>query len=79
MNLNLGIYGVPHKLSLAVAEAEADGQERPAAELFPTVTKVRELEAFVRSVGGFQHTYCDSFQVRRLSQLQLSLLRDFGA
>ena len=23
---------------------------------------MRELEAWVRSVHGFQHTYCDSFQ-----------------
>ena len=48
-------------------EDNAAGQERPAAEQFPTVTKVRELEAWVRSVGGFQHTYCDSFQVRSIN------------
>ena len=59
-----GIYGVPAQLRLASEEDEAAGHERPAAELFPMVTKVRELETWVRSVGGFQHTYCDSFQVR---------------
>lgn len=63
-NTMTGIYGVPEQLRLASEEDEAAGHERPAAELFPTVTKVRELEAWVRTVGGFQHTYCDSFQVR---------------
>ena len=50
MNLNLGIYGVPPEL--------AEG----AFPLFPMVTRVRELEAWLRANGGFQHTYCDSFQ-----------------
>ena len=49
-NLNLGIYGIPRELV-----------QRPD-ELFPMVTRVRKLEAWLRSVGGFQHTYCDSFQ-----------------
>ena len=52
LNANLGIYGVPREL-----------RERPN-EPCAVVTKVRELEAWVRSVGGFQHTYCDSFQTR---------------
>merc|ERR1712216_159351 len=30
--------------------------------VYPMLTKVRELEAWLREVGGFQHTYCDSFQ-----------------
>eukprot|EP00944_MAST-04C_sp_MAST-4C-sp1_P011197 g11197.t1 len=46
--LNLGIYGVPK----AILEARG----------FKTVLAVRELESIVRRVGGFQHTYCDSFQ-----------------
>jgi len=50
LNANLGIYGLPREL-----------RERPN-EPCAVVTKVRELEAWVRSVGGFQHTYCDSFQ-----------------
>ena len=25
---------------------------------------MRQLEAWLRKVGGFQHTYCDSFQTR---------------
>lgn len=48
--LNLGIYGIPPELS-----------QNPD-RLFPMVSRVRELEAWLRSVGGFQHTYCDSFQ-----------------
>ena len=52
MCCNLGIYGVPRGLP----EAEQAGT------VFPTVSRVRQLEAWVRSVGGFQHTYCDSFQ-----------------
>lgn len=51
-NLNLGIYGVPPELS-----------QNPK-QLFPMVLRVRKLEAWLRSVGGFQHTYCDSFQSR---------------
>lgn len=46
--LNLGIYGVPRLVR----------EGRPCR----TVHRVRELEAWVRKVGGFQHTYCDSFQ-----------------
>ena len=46
--LNLGIYGVPK----AILEDRG----------FKTVLAVRELEGVVRQVGGFQHTYCDSFQ-----------------
>lgn len=46
---NLGIYGVPQPL-------------RNGRGPFRTVHAVRELEAWIRSVHGFQHTYCDSFQ-----------------
>ena len=49
-NLNLGIYGIPREMV------------RHPDVLFPMVTRVRKLEAWLRSVGGFQHTYCDSFQ-----------------
>ena len=49
-NLNLGIYGIPPEL------------ERNNDKVYPMITKVRKLEALLRSVGGFQHTYCDSFQ-----------------
>ena len=28
------------------------------------MTQVRALEQYLREVGGFQHTYCDSFQKR---------------
>lgn len=52
LNANLGIYGVPRLL-----------REQPDKP-FTTVKRVRALEAWVRSVGGFQHTYCDSFQSR---------------
>lgn len=48
--LNLGIYGVPRRIR--------EGQ--PCR----TVHRVRELESWIRRVGGFQHTYCDSFQTR---------------
>lgn len=50
MNLNLGIYGVPPEL-------EAD-----VFPLFPMIERVRKLEQWLRDNGGFQHTYCDSFQ-----------------
>lgn len=50
MFLNLGIYGIPK------------GQRESPDELFPMVTKVRQLEEWVRQSTGFQHTYCDSFQ-----------------
>lgn len=46
--LNLGIYGTPR--------AVRDGDLR-----YPTVTKVREIEAMVRERGGFLHTYVDVF------------------
>ena len=46
--LNLGIYGVP--------KAILEGKE------FKTVLAVRKLEQIIREIGGFQHTYCDSFQ-----------------
>ena len=46
--LDIGIYGFPQRVK--------DGDER-----FPAVTRVRELEQRVRSVGGFLHTYCDVF------------------
>ena len=47
---NLGIYGVPQALRQGKA--------------FKTVHAVRELEAWIRGVHGFQHTYCDSFQTK---------------
>ena len=50
LNANLGIYGVPRAIRNAPRE--------PCA----VVSKVRALEKWVRDVGGFQHTYCDSFQ-----------------
>ena len=31
---------------------------------FKTVTAVRGMEWLVRKLGGFQHTYCDSFQTK---------------
>ena len=52
LNANLGIYGVPRQL-----------REHPERH-FSVVKRVRALEAWVRSVRGFQHTYCDSFQSR---------------
>ena len=30
--------------------------------VFPMIHRVRELEAWLRDVRGFQHTYCDSMQ-----------------
>jgi delta24-sterol reductase len=50
MYLNLGIYGIPKE------------QRDFPYDLFPMVTRVRELEAWIREHKGFQHTYCDSFQ-----------------
>ena len=47
---NLGIYGVPPPIA----------KKRP----FKTLHAVRALEKWVRQVGGFQHTYCDSLQSR---------------
>jgi len=47
--LNLGIYGVPLLLE-------------KGDPTFKTVSAVRQLEQLVRTVGGFQHTYCDTFQ-----------------
>ncbi|MCA9535995.1 MAG: FAD-binding oxidoreductase [Myxococcales bacterium] len=44
--LNLGIYGPPRAIR--------EGDLR-----YPTVTKVRELEALVRARSGFLHTYVD--------------------
>jgi delta24-sterol reductase len=46
--LDIGVYGFPQRIK--------DGDPR-----FPTVTKVRALEAKARSLGGFLHTYCDVF------------------
>lgn len=48
MFMNLGVYGVPKTIR--------EGKN------FQTLHKVRELEAQIRSVGGFQHTYCDTIQ-----------------
>ena len=50
MYMNLGLYGVPRDIL----------DHKP----FKTVTKVRALEQRLREIGGFQHTYCDSFQKR---------------
>jgi delta24-sterol reductase len=55
MNLNLGIYGVPPALEAAVAAGDQ-------GYVFPMIHRVRELEAWLRDVRGFQHTYCDSMQ-----------------
>ena len=48
--LNLGIYGIPGNIH--------------QYKRYPMMTKVRKLEAKIRSVGGFQHTYCDTLQTR---------------
>jgi len=53
MNLNLGIYGVPPAL------------ENDVFNLFPMIGRVRKLEQWLRENGGFQHTYCDSFQTEQ--------------
>merc|ERR1712091_402795 len=50
MYLNLGIYGIPKE------------QRDHPYDLFPMVTRVRQLESWIRDHKGFQHTYCDSFQ-----------------
>lgn len=47
--LNLGVYGIP----LKVKSREAG---------YNLVREVRGLLGFVRSLGGFQHSYCDVFQ-----------------
>ncbi len=49
--LNMGIYGEPKAIR------EGDLQ-------YPTVTRVRQLEARVRELGGFLHTYVDVFSTR---------------
>ena len=36
----------------------------PCQRPYKTVTSVRALERHIRTVGGFQHTYCDGFQQR---------------
>jgi delta24-sterol reductase len=46
--LDIGIYGIPQRIK--------NGDER-----FDTVTRVRRIEARVRELGGFLHTYCDVF------------------
>jgi delta24-sterol reductase len=48
---NLGIYGVPAPI------LRGD-------RAFKTIHAVRELEAWLASAGGFQHSYCDSFLAR---------------
>lgn len=48
--INFGLYGIPAVIK--------DGRQ------FKTITAVRRLEAHIRSVGGFAHTYCDSFQTQ---------------
>jgi Delta24-sterol reductase len=53
MNLNLGIYGVPPAL------------QNDVYDLFPMIGRVRKLENWLRQNGGFQHTYCDSFQTEQ--------------
>ena len=52
MYLNLGVYGIPREL-----KAGGSGW-------FPTIHAIRGLERLIRSVNGFQHTYCDTFQTR---------------
>lgn len=49
--LDVGIFGRP--------KAIREGNLR-----FPTITKVKEVEALVREWGGFQHTYCDVFATK---------------
>jgi Delta24-sterol reductase len=44
--LDVGIFGVPKAI-------------RNGSTSFPTITKIRELDAMVRAWGGFVHTYCD--------------------
>jgi delta24-sterol reductase len=69
--LNLGIYGIPRAIR----------EKKP----FKTVTEVRKLEAWIRDVGGFQHTYCDSFQSKDEfeamfdMQLNAALREKYGA
>lgn len=46
--MNLGVYGIPSALK----------QGKP----FRTLHFVRKLEAAIRFVGGFQHSYCDVLQ-----------------
>lgn len=49
--LNLGVYGVPRR----VAEEDLD---------YDVLRAVRRILARVRTLGGFQHSYCDVFQSR---------------
>lgn len=49
--LNLGIYGVP--------KAVVSGNRQ-----YNVITRTRQLLAKVRSLGGFQHSYCDVFQTQ---------------
>lgn len=49
--LNLGIYGIPKPI-------------RSGNTKYPTVTKVREVEQYVRDNGGFLHTYVDVFSTK---------------
>lgn len=49
--LNLGVYGIPRGV-----REQQDG--------FNNIAAIRSVLDFVRSIGGFQHTYCDVFQSR---------------
>ena len=69
MYLNLGIYGIPRELAAAVKSGTSEGDY-----LFPMVSRVRKLERWLREVGGFQHTYCDSFQTEE----EFELMFDHG-
>lgn len=51
MYLNLGIYGVPRSV-------------RQGDMRYNVISEARTLLAKVRSLGGFQHSYCDVFQTR---------------
>lgn len=51
--VNLGIYGVPRRISEG---HEGDG--------YSLVRETAALLGRVRAVGGFQHSYCDCFQTR---------------
>ena len=57
---NLGIYGVPAPI------LRGD-------RAFRTIHAVRELEAWLASVGGFQHSYCDSFLSRDEYEIMFNL------
>ena len=58
--MNLGVYGVP----VGIRQSQHRHHDAPGRPKFKTLHAVRALEAKVRELGGFQHTYCDSTQTR---------------